>query len=225
MSDQAAAIEEAVARAREAMEEEFGARRSRGSDSLPDIRAEIARALSTKIIRQYIRAELVEPVVKRLYDIGMGVERFDVPTMAGTIVRVPAAARTQVGALKLLLDSGIPRTNLVDDEGNRIAGVFVVGALQLDEARQLSQGDKYIGEGQARVTQLDPMAERIERGEFELVEIDETEQQKRDDPDEAAPPIMPEPDTPEQRILRRRRAKSNGNGNGNGTNGNGRYDG
>lgn len=221
MSDQAAAIEEAVARAREAMEEEYGARRSRGSDSLPDIRAEIARALSTKIIRQYIRAELVEPVVKRLYDIGMGIERFDMPTMAGTIVRIPAQARTQVGALKLLLDSGIPRTNLVDEEGNRIAGVFVVGALQLDEARQLSQGDKYIGDGEARVTQLDPMAERIERGEFELVEIDETaEQAQRDDPDAAPPPIVPEPDTPEQRILRRRRAK-----NGNGTNGNGRYDG
>lgn len=201
--------------------------------SLEEITRNLAGRVTAKLVREYVRTVMIEPVVKRMYDIGMGVETFDVPTAIGRIVNVPASASVQVRALQGLLQVGVPtQLGLVDDDGNALPGVVALGELDMRSVQEsnlprLGQamrafGDSANGNGADSTAEaavrldaaLSPgMAERIEQGEFEIVEVVEGDSTPRSLPDAPPPPIDQSTMTPEQRILAKRRARrSNGNG-------------
>jgi hypothetical protein len=188
-----------------------------GSAALPRIGHEIAAMLNSKVIRRYVQAVLAERAIGRLYDIGMGVTQFTVPTMTGKLVVVPAAASVQVKALTAVLAIGLPHTHsVIDDDGNVLPGIFAMGPLELDQARRIAHGDRYMETPEATIAESPkPMAERIAAGEFTVVELDETAAVAARD-DDAAPPANGNganghtngAETPEQRALARHRART-----------------
>lgn len=225
-----------AARAREIAEESVTLR---DRSELPGLSQAEAKLVSAKLVREFVRAFVVEPVIQRMYRTAMGIETFEVPTAAGNVVTVPALPETQVRAMSKLLDIGVPtQLGLVDDDGGTLPGVFALGPIELDEARKVAHGERYIasasiGDAIAEVVDSasvdpaavpEPMEARIERGEFEIVEVDEgVGFEKQDGENDVPPPPAPitERNRLEQEILARRRArraKANGNG---ATNGNG----
>lgn len=86
-------------------------------------------------MREYVREHLLPAVVDRLYTIGMGVTRFEVVTMTGKKVRVPASPAVQVRALDSLKQLGIPtQVGISDDDGISLPGVIVLPPLDPTEA-------------------------------------------------------------------------------------------
>lgn len=184
--------------------------------------------LTARAIREYVRDAMGESIVKRMFDIGMGVETFETPTMAGNVVNVPASAAVQVGALKGLLQVGVPtQLGLVDDDGQTLPGVIALGMLDMEVARDNSAGGRFndaarvFGEPTAQdggapvegAAVLRPMTERIAAGEFTVVEVDEgIGANGRTPVDQAPPPIDEREMTSEQRILARRRARRQNGG-------------
>lgn len=117
----------------------------RGSAGLPSISQALAMALDARAVRAYVRATMLEPAVRRLYDVGMGIQEFRVPTMAGTVVLVPASPSTQVRALTALIEIGVPKTvGLAEGGDGELEGVFALGPLELDQARKAAHGERYI---------------------------------------------------------------------------------
>lgn len=224
-----------AARAREIAEEQESRRDRIGSTGLATIgdmlRRELQGRVTARIVREYVRSEMIEPVVKRMYDIAMGVETFDVPTMAGNTVNVPASASVQVKALLGLLSVGVPtQLGLVDDDGNTLPGVIALGEMDMRSVQDTALPrlgivaralDGTGTDSAASITAEPPaavlspaMAERIERGEFEIVEITEGDGAPRALADQPPPPIDESTMTTEQKILARRRSRRSGNGNG-----------
>lgn len=188
----------------------------------------IGGVLTARAIREYVRDAMGESIVKRMFDIGMGVETFETPTMAGNVVNVPASAAVQVGALKGLLQVGVPtQLGLVDDDGQTLPGVIALGMLDMEVARETATGGRFgeaaqvfsangdeIAETAERLdSALRPMTERIAAGEFTVVEVDEgIGTQRRDSRDEPPPPIDEREMTSEQRILAKRKARRQNGG-------------
>lgn len=202
--------EELLLRAQELAEEVAGHRERIAetivdSRDLPGLTETIAVSVRAKVVRDYIRTVICEPVIKRMYDIAMGTAKFETVTPLGNTLLLPAPPQTQVRAGLGLMGHGLPSTiGLVDDEGNMLPGVFALGPMELDQAREAAHGDRYMGREHAPGGNgLAPMSERIEKGEFEIVELDEGQLQTASE-DTAPPPLDPETATPEQKILARR---------------------
>jgi hypothetical protein len=219
-------------RAREEREEREYDAEYKGADALPDL-SDQRVSYPAKLVRDWVRSVLVAPAIKRLHDIGHGVQTFDTPTMAGNVVRIEAHPSVQVKALATLVAIGIPtQMGIVDGDGNTLPGVLALGPLDLDAARQQAHGERYVSpEMDARLRAgvraltngtnggvtgdpsqelPPPMSERIKAGEFQMVEVEEgVGTDVRNDVDHAPGPI-PEHETTEQRILRQRRARRNG---------------
>lgn len=223
--DRARQAEMDAARTREIAEEEASRRDRIGSRALASIVATLNPQITARVVREYVRAVMIEPAVKRMYDIGMGVETFDVPTMAGNTVTVPASASVQVKALSALIQVGVPaQIGLVDDDGQTLPGVVALGELDMravqttEHAARLGAAARVFGESAVPQDQpLTPaMSERVAAGEFEVVEVEEGHGVNA--PADAAPPPINESEmTPEQIILARRRARkaqTNGHTNG-----------
>lgn len=121
-------------REREIAEEEAYEREVYGSGSVPDITVPLKR-VSAAIVRDWTRAALVPAALKRLYDIGMGVTRFEVPTMAGNVVKIPAPASVQARALQAVIGVGVPQSVGLTGEGEQLPGVIAVGEWELEEHR------------------------------------------------------------------------------------------
>lgn len=222
----AAAREE---REREEREEREYEREAYGADALPDLRSTLV-ATPAKLVREWVRAALLPGAIKRLYDIGMGVQTFQTPTMAGNVVEIEAPPMVQAQALKTLVSIGVPtQMGLVDDNGDTLPGVLALGTLELDAARAESHGDRYVspetharlvagvqnGDPAATVRDDDvtpapmrPMSERIEAGEFTVVEVEEgvNSPGKAEDVDTPPGPIV-HVETPAQLALRRHRER------------------
>jgi hypothetical protein len=178
-----------------------------------------------KLVRDWVRATLVPGALQRLYNTGMGIQKFDQPTQAGNVVTVEAPPAVQVKALAIIVQMGVPtQMGVVDGDGNLLPGVLALGPLDLDAARQQVHGERYVSpEADARLragvraltgdpTQESPppMSERIKAGEFQMVEVEEgVGMDARSDVDHAPGPI-PAHETTEQRILRQRRERRNG---------------
>jgi hypothetical protein len=203
-----------AARAREIEEERLSYQERVSSAGFPDIDAAVAKQLTTKVIRNYVNNYMARSVLGRLFDIGHGVTTFEVPTMMGNTVVVPAPASVQVRALSRIADIFAPKgLQLVDDDGNVVPGVFALGPLELDQARAAVHGDRYIrqlatvgGQSEGTPGPLRPMEERIAAGEFTVVEVDEAAELVAAS-DDVAPPPLTEPETPEQAALARHRAR------------------
>lgn len=200
-----------AARAREIAEEQ--AARSENAE-LPSMTKAEAMAVSAKMVREYVRAVALEPAIRRLFKIGMGVERFEVATMMGNIIEVPASASTQVKALTEIINIGVPgQIGLVDGDGEVLPGVLALGPMQLDAARQAAHGDRYIAAGPSPLDNaLRSMEERIADGEFETVEVEEGIGHEKQSDDVPPAPIAPinERNRLEQEILAKRRARKTG---------------
>lgn len=182
----------------------------RNSSSLPALRSLTDALINTKLVRDYARAVLVEPALKRLYDIGMGSQTFEVPLGDGTTKQLAAPASVQTRALMGIIAIGVPaQLGLVDGNDETLPGIFALGPLELDAARQLAHGDRYMAPPVAIVeAPLASMDERVAAGEFEMVEQDETAVMAAAAEDTAPPAELPAADTPEQAILARRRART-----------------
>lgn len=186
-----------------------------------------------KLVRDWVRSVLMIDVIERMYDIGMGIEKFDVPTEAGNIVTVPAFASVQVAALAKLIDIGVPRQlGLVDGGGDALPGVIALGALDLKAVQERAMAERFpppaagvevaAGNGsEAGIrenggAQLSPsVLAKQARGEMEVVEIEESALAPADGerPGELPPPPLdPKPTLAQQILARRRAAKNGGNG-------------
>lgn len=228
MSDAAAAREQEIA------EEEQYERERSGSAAVPSI-AGVYVTHPAKLVREWVRSVLVPPAIKRLYDTGMGIEKFDTPTALGNIVRVEAPPAVQVKALATLVAIGVPtQLGLIDGSGGELPGVIALGPLDMDAARQDAHGDRYVsaetharvvaqhhngngatnGNGNGEVPPLRPMADRVAAGEFEVHEVNEgigvIVQQEKHDPETPPPDPRTLPLTPEQRLLANRQARRRG---------------
>jgi hypothetical protein len=209
-----------AARTREIAEEEASRRDRIGSRQLASLSSALGHQVTARVIREYVRAVMIEPVVKRIYDIGMGVETFDVPTMAGNTVTVPASASVQVKALSALIQVGVPsQIGLVDDDGQVLPGVVALGELDMrsvqttEHAARLGAAARVFGAEPAErsdnpaATFSPAMEQRVAAGEFEVVEIEEGHGVVAASPDVAPPPVNESEMTLEQKILAKRRAK------------------
>lgn len=202
-----------AARAREIEEERTSRQERIGSSALAKLDGQLTKAVTARVVREYIRSEMIEPIVKRMYDIGMGVETFDVPTMAGNVVNVPASALTQLKALLGLVQVGVPsQIGLVDDDGQTLPGAIVLGELDMQSARaqvhspRLNQVSEAFGTIIETALALDSALSPAMQ--FEVVEVDEgIDAAGRHEVDQAPPPIDPSEMTPEQIILAKRRAR------------------
>jgi hypothetical protein len=132
-----------IERTRE-IEEEHEYRRAVVSDALPSIEGAFA-VHTSKLIRDYVRSVLSPPLLKRMYDTAMGVEKFDTPTAMGNVVRVEASPGVQMATARALVQIGVPaQLGLTDGDGNVLPGVIALGPLEMDAARRESHGERYV---------------------------------------------------------------------------------
>lgn len=185
-----------------------------------------AKFISAKVVRGFVREYMLESVLGRMYKVGLGEETFDTPTAFGNVIVIPAPPGDQIRAMSKLIDVGVPaQIGLVDEDGGILPGVFALGPLELDTARQMAQGERYIPPPpvQSIAAAIDeslpapdrstiPMEERIASGEFKAVEITEGVGFERESVDVAPEPSVPitERNRLEQEILARRRKRRNG---------------
>lgn len=183
--------------------------------------------ISAKAIRDWVRAELIPPALLRLYRIGMGIEKFKIPTQAGHLVDVEAFASVQVDALSKLVDIGVPRQlGLVDNTDGELPGIMALGTLDLEEVqgvheqRYLVAGNGHRSNGGAEVSPADPsrpefsensgatLSPSVRAGGYEIVEVEQETFAAPDGekPGEVPPPPVPQEPTLAQQILARRRA-------------------
>lgn len=103
--------------------------------SVPGIHLPL-KQVSSSLVRDWVRATLVPEAVRRMYNIGMGVTKFDVPTMAGNVVSVPAPANVQRAALHDIISIGVPpQIGLTPDDPDEVPGVLALGEWELARAR------------------------------------------------------------------------------------------
>jgi hypothetical protein len=91
--------------------------------------------VSANVVREWARAALVPKALSRLYEIGMGITQFKVPTEAGNVVEVPASASVQRAALRDVIAVGVPSQVGIAPEAVDLPGVLALGELELDDAR------------------------------------------------------------------------------------------
>jgi hypothetical protein len=179
---------------------------------------EVYDHIAPKIVRNYIRSTLLGPALQRLYDIGMGVATFDTPVGEGRVLELEAPPNVQTAALKALVQTALPTNHTLDvEQPNVLPGVIALGPLDLDDARRVAHGERYLGEVPAPVEGAHPalapdaprmtgdpdapppppMEERVAAGEFEIVEVDENPESltgatKHEPGAEDRPPLGPE---------------------------------
>lgn len=103
-------------------------------DAVPEIGTPL-KGVSSSLVRDWVRSALVPAALTRLYEIGMGTTRFDVPTMAGNTVNVPAPAAVQRAALRDVIQIGVPQQLGLTDERDDAPGVLALGEWELAQAR------------------------------------------------------------------------------------------
>jgi hypothetical protein len=192
--------------------------------------------VGAKLIRDWVRSQLIPSAVMRLFEIGTGQAKFDVPTEAGNVVTVEAFASVQVQALAKLVDIGVPRQlGLIDSTGEDLPGVIALGPLELDElqtiqhAQRFPQLARFAGNGaenghpsngDAEVSPAGPsqpafsetdgvvLSPSVRSGGYEIVEIEQDAMAAPEGqkPGEVPPPPIKREPTLAQQILARRRA-------------------
>lgn len=184
-----------------------------------------AGSISAKIVRQWALAELVPDAVKRMYDIGMGIQTFNTPTQAGNVVQVEAPAAVQRAALHDLISIGLPaQVGIVDDEGNVMPGVIALGEYDMIAAQELAHGPRFAahsgiaGAIEGALHEADRVGEVLPPSsgstyelpaEHELVVVEEGIGTIAETSEDKSPgPIVPpEEPTPEQVVLARHRER------------------
>lgn len=198
------AIEE---RAREEREEEAY---EIEATAVPDIAVPFV-AVKTALVRDWVRAMLVPPAVKRLYEIGMGRTRFDVPTAAGNTVRVPAPAAVQVRALQGVIGIGVPQQLGLTGEGDELPGVLAVGEWEMAAVREgVAQGAGESPKLASESSSLSAPAYVPPEGHEVIVVDDEAAVTSDTRAEEPPPPVNPDRNALAKAILAKRRAARSG---------------
>lgn len=115
-------------------EREYDEETVRYSYRTPDLTVPLKR-VSANMVREWARAALVPAALQRLYEMGMGVTQFKVPTAMGNVVEVPAPAAVQRAALHDVVSVGVPGQIGLTGEADQLPGVMAFGEWELDEAR------------------------------------------------------------------------------------------
>ena len=115
-------------------EREYEEETVRYSYRTPDLTVPLKR-VSANMVREWARAALVPAALQRLYEMGMGVTQFKVPTAMGNVVEVPAPAAVQRAALHDVVSVGVPGQIGLTGEADQLPGVMAFGEWELDEAR------------------------------------------------------------------------------------------
>lgn len=114
-----------------------------------------AKNYRAKLVRDWALDVLCPPAIRRMYEMGMGITKFDVPTMVGSIVSVPAPAAVQRAALHDVIQVGLPgQLGLVDAEGNQLPGVIALGAYDMHAAQAQIHGTRFEAIGAAVQAEL-----------------------------------------------------------------------
>lgn len=112
------------------------------SDAIAGIETPVVK-VSAQVVRDWVRAVMVPPALKRMYEIGMGVTKFEVPTMAGNVVQVGAPASVQQKALAAVIALGVPpQVGIADGSEDETPGVLAVGEWELQDAREAVHGSR-----------------------------------------------------------------------------------
>jgi hypothetical protein len=120
--------------------------------TLPRIGDAIAAA-SSNIVRDFTRAVLVEPAIKRQFGIGMGIVKFETPIVTYpekgraeiVMTAIEAPAAVQQRALAHIISIGVPPK--IEQGGGPIRGVIVLGEAGLVEARVQAERDRIAATG------------------------------------------------------------------------------
>lgn len=126
--------------------------------SLPDLNAPIV-SIASKVVRDYVRAVLVEPAIKRQFGIGMGLITFKqafVTKNGGNIgvevIETEAPPGVQAKALHDIISIGVPSRVVGDDGPTKIMGVLVLGEIGMQEARSRAAQDRIADTGPPQLT-------------------------------------------------------------------------
>lgn len=214
----------AIERAREEREEEAYERETIAAD-VPDIRLPFV-GVKSAVVRDWVRAALVPKAITRLYEIGMGVTRFDVPTMAGNTVRVEAPAAVQRAALRDVIAVGVPPQVGLASDDDALPGVLALGEYELAAARDEVHTDTPSLPHGVTIAESEPDERGIVRGTIagkladllnayryvppdghEVVVVEEAEATADGRATEPPPPVDPQRNALAQAILARHRAR------------------
>lgn len=174
--------------------------------SLPDLSAPIV-SIASKVVRDYVRALLVEPAIKRQFGIGMGIIKFQTPVVVKDSVvmtEIEAPAAVQVKALHDLISIGVPPRTVGDDGPRKVMGVLVLGEIGMQVARDRAAQDRINDSGPPQLNG----GEYVPPPGYEvvIVEDDLTGTVPPASPDDP-PPQPPQTMTKAQRLAANRRAK------------------
>lgn len=153
---------------------------------LPDVGDAALKGVQSKVVREYVRAVMIDPALKRLFGIGMGYITVENVVVAGNAVRVvktEAPATVQRAALSEILRIGVPPK--VEGETAPFRGVIVLGEAGLVEARRRNAADRLEVTGPPK-----QIAEYTPPPGFNVtvIEDDLTGAQVPASPDDAPPP-------------------------------------
>jgi hypothetical protein len=89
-----------------------------------------------KLVRDWIRSELLPDIVPRLHETAMGAKLFETLVVSDdkkTVIATMAAAppSTQVQAMTTLLDAALGHSRADDESASELPGVFALGELEL----------------------------------------------------------------------------------------------
>jgi hypothetical protein len=186
----------------------------------------VAEVIGARVVRDWVRAQLIPAALTRLYNIGMGTQKFTIATEKGGLVDVEAFASVQVEALSKLVDLGVPRQlGLVDSDGEDLPGVIALGVLELDEVQRDQHSERFpqlkrLGEGDGVEVAADDesqtgisdigdvmLSPSVRSGGYEIVEVPQEAMIAKDGekPGEVPPPPLSTEPTLAQQILAKRR--------------------
>lgn len=152
--------------------------------------ADLTQPVNVRLLREYVRAQVVLPVLERLANTALGVTKYPTPVGAfGVVLALPAPAAVQVSAQKALLAIGIPnQLGLVDDDGNTLPGVIALPVLDAEPLADVPEAEAatLVERPIAAPLPSEP-AYRPPPG-LEVVEVDEGAKDAHREPDAAPPP-------------------------------------
>lgn len=174
---------------------------------MPTIGEVAIKGQTAKVIREYVRAVMIDAVVKRQFGIGMGIVKIKQPIVVGNRVEMiesEASDTVQRAALAELIRVALPTK--VEGEQTPFRGVIVLGEAGMVEARRRNAADRLEATGPPK-----QIAEYTPPPGFNVtvIEDDLTGAAPAASPDDAPPPANMTPVTTRAReIAAKRRSRT-----------------
>lgn len=175
--------------------------------ALPAIGQQAVKGVQAKVIRDYVRAVMIDGVVKRAFGLGMGIVKIKQPVVVGNrveMIEAEASDSVQRAALADLMRIALP--SKIEGETTPFRGVIVMGEAGLVEARNRNERDRIATTGPPK-----QIAEYTPPPGFNVtvIEDDLTGAAPAASPDDAPPPASTTPVTTRAReIAAKRRSRT-----------------